>query len=547
MNFKKIFIYFLSTIDIYDFPITSLFNFKGNTTYSTAASKFMTVLVIALSFASFFYFVDNMKNNPTTGYKEDFIVDADEVAMSSENFFFSFSMEDPRNVYLDYIDSTVYIVQATFSSWNYGMKETTYNYHELEIEPCNLNHIPKRNELKEAFLSKNYTKNYCIKDYSKIKIKGAWASGSIQSIDLAFRPCNNKTENNTCKSPEFISKMIERSFVSIYYTSVSPKLEDYYEPLKYNFIYDYYQTSMELSNSVDIFFGLEKIETNSGFFVQETSYNVGVTYIKSRNLNFVNKYDTTYLYLSITLDPLVKIYSRKYESIIDVLSKMGGIIKILSIFATLILKPFFNSAVMQRISNETFDYDEVRDLKHNGKPITKITLSFWEFIKSKLLNSDKLSSNTKIMMNSIKKIKENLDISFFINKMFDIEKIKVIFDKELQFIKDEKPKIIPDRRNLSSTVLNEFQKKFIILPDFQNDNIGILNEFSDNENLPNSEEKNNNNEMIPIQKIESSDEKERIFQDKGFWTIEDDRIEEKKINSIKNGKISWKKGIKTEI
>lgn len=543
VNFKNKFFSFLSEIDIFAFPINNLFQFKGKNSYSTAITKIMTILVISLTLGCLIYFSNNFKNNPITGFKEDFVVNSDEVSIDSDNFFFTFGMENPLNFYINFIDNTIYVAEATINIWDFDSQKTIYQNFSLEIEPCNSKHFPTKEYLKREFMSLNSTLMYCLKDYTKAKIKGTWAAGSLQTIDITFRPCDNSTENNTCKSPELISQMIEGSYLSIQYTSVSPKLYNFDEPIKTNLIYDYYQTSLELTNNVNLIFGKQKVETVSGFFNQDEYYAKGVSYLRSKTYSYVNKLDKTFFLISLSLDPSFKIYTRKYDSIVDILSKMGGIIKILTIFATLILKPFLSSAISQRISNQTFDSEEIRKSQGFEKPHK---MGFLEFVKLKLRKSYNLDQTTSIIKKRIRKVEEKLDISFLINKMLDIEKIKDDFNKEMEFLncswfsffisiffKNQKSKFIFESKelvneNIDKGLFENLQKKSVLLLNPQSKiklkKIELNNEF---EQKPNGE-------------------KDRLFKNKKIWVINDENNKKNFANPDENINLNLKKRIKTQ-
>ena len=70
-------------------------------------------------------------------------------------------------------------------------------------------------------------------------------------------------------------------------------------------------------------------------------------------------------------------------------------------------------------------------------------------------------------------MKKNLDISLLINKLFDIEKLKLLNkDNEFEFLNDKKPKIILDEKKFRKLAFKtemekDFQKKFCIGTDSQ--------------------------------------------------------------------------------
>ena len=103
----------------------------------------------------------------------------------------------------------------------------------------------------------------------------------------------------------------------------------------------------------------------------------------------------------------------------------------------------------------------------------KVKLSLWEYIKSKFKKKSKLSRKSQLIIKSVEMMKENLDMSLLVNKLFDIEKLKLMVkNTEFEVLKNQKPKIILNdkkfRKTLFKTEIEKaFHKNFVIGTDSQ--------------------------------------------------------------------------------
>ena len=153
--------------------------------------------------------------------------------------------------------------------------------------------------------------------------------------------------------------------------------------------------------------------------------------------------------------------------------------RIFTIIGTLLLNSFMEHALFQRVSNEAFDYEEYFQEKDgtsqknskspkNTPKLKTLKLSFWEYLASKFKKKSNLSLKSTIMLKSVKIMKKTLDVSLLINKLFDIEKLKLMFkNQEFEFLKNEKPKIVLDQERFNklkfkTEIEKDFQKKFCI-------------------------------------------------------------------------------------
>ena len=200
-------IHFLEAFDIFSYPLSFLFTFKGKFRYSTVLTKTLTLISFSLTFASFFYFARNSlsKSNPKILITEEYHADPDKVRMDPNSFMFTFALENNSNNYRPFIDEGIYKVEAFLETRINQISNKT----RIDVIPCDENHIPNNSDLREYFNKSDYKNLYCFKDYSKVFMKGTWDSDEFFDIKINIRACDNETDGNICKSQTEITNMIE--------------------------------------------------------------------------------------------------------------------------------------------------------------------------------------------------------------------------------------------------------------------------------------------------------------------------------------------------
>jgi len=280
------------------------------------------------------------KSNPQCLLTEDYNVDPEALYMDANYFLFIFSLENMMtNNFLSFVDESIYKVDALVEMRTNG----TFTYIPVEVMICDESHIPNNNpELKDYLIKNNYQNMYCFQNYSDVLMKGTWDSQVFYDIKIQIRPCNNITDNNTCQSQEVISNVLDGGYLKMFYTSIQTDLTNYDNPVKISATNDFQPANPQLATELYLYFGRMNVKTDIGIFLEDFIYQEGVNLVYNKftlyqNMNQTNPFLTVYL----RLDTTIINNTRKYDNILDVLSKVGGLLRILTIIGSLFLKHFF--------------------------------------------------------------------------------------------------------------------------------------------------------------------------------------------------------------
>ena len=449
---KLLILSFLEAIDIFAIVPATLFTYKMKMQYSTCYTKTMTILVVIISVLGFCYFSWNFiqKENPQNALSEEYTINPSPLYMNRENFMINFAIQNKTNNLVPFFDETVYKPEAFLQI----RENENITYNSLEIGACEMKDLPSEDpELNDYFEKRNYQKMYCFKNYSQVLMNGTWDSAIFKEILIKIRPCNNKTDEMKCKTKEFISQAIEGSFLVLQYTSVVLDLNNYEKPLKVFAVNDFQPLSLFITTNMYLYFSKMTVETDTGLIQQQLTSQYGVNLISEKFNLYLNSDDDAFINFYLRLDRVNKKITRGYDKLQNVLSNVGGLMRFFTLLGSLILQPFLKEALLQRVSNDIFDFGEfaqegrnkVKKLSSCGSPnaTKKLKLTYWQYVKSKLKKENKFNRKSEILYTSINEMKKNLDISLILNKFFDLENMRQVFErkhfKEMSYF--SKPKI----------------------------------------------------------------------------------------------------------
>ena len=354
---KASLISFLEAIDFFAITPACLFTYKMKLSYSTLYTKTMTILVIMISILGFLYFSRSFlsKSNPQTVLSEEYTQNPSQVLMNKEFFLLNFALQNKTNDFIPFIDESVYKPEVFL---NKRQNEVIFPM-KVSIGPCVKEDLPSIDEdLKNYFLDRHYSSMYCFKDYSQILLNGTWDSEIYKELLITVRPCENSTDEITCKPKEFIEKAIEGSFVVIQHTSLVLDLNSYEKPLKVFAVNNFQPISLIMATSMYLQFCETVVETDTGYINKDARNDGGMNLISQKFNLFVNKENNDFIRIYVRLDRIKKKFSRSYDKLQDVLAEVGGLMRFFTFLGSLLLQPFLKEALLQRVSNDIFDFGD---------------------------------------------------------------------------------------------------------------------------------------------------------------------------------------------
>ena len=197
----------------------------------------------------------------------------------------------------------------------------------------------------------------CIKNSdNSFYMEGVNKYNKYSFIELEIKPCSN----NDCKDEDEIKKILEISHLSIFYFDTSFNFRKF-NKFSNNVIKTFDITfNSNYSKLIDIRIGLTKIYTDIGYiferFKKKELHNIKTI----ETLNY-DRIDNNYFLINMRfqLDYLKTNIYRKYYKIQNWVAELGGIIRAMTLIASLI--NYFNdrASFYQLLINKLFDVDDI--------------------------------------------------------------------------------------------------------------------------------------------------------------------------------------------
>ena len=408
---------------------------KNGTLIGVFTSIFSWLFLIVI----FFYYAYKLLKNKElqTITSQRYFTKEDLVSIDKDNFFFTFTLEDP-NTYDYFIDETIYY-PTVYHRTGVRMENGLFNYSnstKLEAVRCKLEYFGSNYQ--EMFKNYSLSEMYCIKDLNK-KLFGTFSDNEYSFIILNLYPCKNKTNSSViCKPQKEINYYLNGTFLSFQYQDINLDPKDFNNPTK-NIIGDY-MTTVSLNYIKTAYIYLKKIllKTDTGFIFEDikkksfTSYDYTTDYI-----NF--KASTrSFFALNIRMSSNVEEVLRTYTKAQTMLGYIGGFCTFINNFFFWFNYIFMHNIIHEKIINKIFFNSNVKIKEKNNNYLTKF------FTNKDLLNKNILSINNNNNNNNNQHYSSYSNISNYNNYNNNSTSINFNFNNS---------------NNLTEDMLNNFSKK----------------------------------------------------------------------------------------
>lgn len=275
------------------------------------------------------------------------------------------------------------------------------------------------------------SKYLCIKPNST-HIQGFWGGEKNTFLFIEIRKCSNSTDiineiKPKCKSAKEINDNIQ--YVSFYIRNTIIQPNDFENPVKYILTNNYRTINTYLSYNIVIWLKQLDFIEDLGLFFEETYIRTSFYYDTIEN-QFSND-NSIVANFQVKHDRIGRKIYRNYLKIQDVLTNLGGLIKIITLFAYILSY----SISKIEFSNDIYEYyhnryerisksnhmSHIKNIKNNDNPKNNIKsneISINDSDKSRNFNENKGKSNIELVNKpSISKFKSsnNMPMTFNVN------------------------------------------------------------------------------------------------------------------------------------
>ncbi len=324
-----------------------------------------------------------------------------------------------------YIDNSIYTVSAEESTVEYIEAGNSTNQiittRKLNLKKCS--EIYSNTDLEEESLKIPLDLFVCVDPKEKAQIQGFWGNKVSKSVKVKLEKCQNRTDSNvTCKSKKEIDDYIQNGVLSIYTSDYLINQKNLNNPTKKYFrdVYNYLSANDGLIYVIA--YSDFSFKSDTGFLF--TNYvNVNFPMISDIKNSYSFEENKIFAFINFQGFRLAESYQRTYSKIQDILTKVGGLIKAMTLIGISInyifSKPFF-------IINNILDNHNLYNLQEEGS------------INNILSKENLVVNKNNIFKSKIRNL--NLKQYDYINdkntkKSSNIKKFKNVFSPNINAIK----------------------------------------------------------------------------------------------------------------
>lgn len=475
-KFKERF-YSLFFLDFFSITPSNRITFLNKGNFSTKLGVLASWLVLLLTLFTFLNFGSNMiyHKDPKSIFSQMVTPDPENFELYPENLFFAFGLQDLRNKSQHYIDETIYSIQL-IKRTKVG---TNITLQYINISRCDIEQVPDIDSLKEYYNRNNINNLYCIKNYSEIlpELKSTWDGALYKNILINVMGCKNSTPNSECKPIEVIQSYLNSANFAIYLTNMAVDTNNYEKPITFYGKQIYTPISATTLTYIEMMFNHLELYSDDGLLFDNLQEIKTVGFASSRQILTLNP--NLNVQIDMKLDKIKSTYKRKYDTIQEVAANIGGVIQALMIIMKFLVLPLAEMDFRQKLANNLFHFDrkELNEMKENiakdkyknkkmrkvnvkpnnlrlcslknGNMVKetsseamesrkalkternegKIEITYWEYICS-CFKSQIVQTKTSLINKGLRRVDNTLDITYIMNKLVELDKIKaLIFDK----------------------------------------------------------------------------------------------------------------------
>lgn len=335
---------------------------QGESSYHTVIGGILTIFLTIITIGGILYFGSELwlRTDPSVISGEmDF--QSSSISIGPQGFYFVFSIQN--NDAIDFIDESYFLIKGENLYFDYNPTNGQLEIQRrlVEVKRCST-YFTSSSELSSE-VPYNLENSYCLKP-NTYHLDGTWGTKQYSDIEILIERCFNRTD---CKDIDEISKIVKYLSININNANFYPQnfanpltifQEDHYNIINTQFLYDivFYVHPLIFRDDNSLF--LYGNDEHKLFTVDNPQY-----------LYFMNMDESNAQLAKLVFkwSRRATILKRRYTKLQDVITRIGGLLKILNLFAKM-LATLISSNVLY---NDFLNNIEVRRAKCNPTIVLK--------------------------------------------------------------------------------------------------------------------------------------------------------------------------------
>ena len=344
--------------------------YKEKPKRKTYFGSLATISFVVIYIAFFIYKINKMLQKADVSFYETYVYTngTPEIEVNNENFYGGFSLGDP-STQKTFIDESIYYPRGFFIYAKKINNEWKYERKTLKFETCQLNQFGSK--YRKVFSDIPLDNLYCViyEEENIERLRGYMTTNDYSFIQIDFVPCNNLTNNNTCKPKEELDKIFLNTFIEfkmqdleltpqIYKTPVQFERKDV-KGFAFKNLYQKIYTHLQIVNieTDEDIIGFKDFHIKNEKYLK---YEESFVHTNPRENDIYNTPGEPLCTVIIQLAGKVLTQKRTYPKLIDVLGEVGGFMEVVYSFFKVIL--IFITDILYDISlvNNLFSFNMVK-------------------------------------------------------------------------------------------------------------------------------------------------------------------------------------------
>ena len=344
--------------------------YKEKPKRKTYFGSFATITYAVIYIAFFVYKINKMLQKADVSFYETYVYTngTPEIEVNNENFYGGFSLGDP-STQKTFIDESIYYPRGFFIYAKKINNEWKYERKTLKFETCQLNQFGSK--YRKVFSDVPLDNLYCViyEEENIERLRGYMTTNDYSFIQIDFVPCNNLTNNNTCKPKEELDKIFLNTFIEfkmqdleltpqIYKTPVQFERKDV-KGFAFKNLYQKIYTHLQIVNieTDEDIIGFKDFHIKNEKYLK---YEESFVHTNPRENDIYNTPGEPLCTVIIQLAGKVLTQKRTYPKLIDVLGEVGGFMEVVYSFFKVILILITDILYDISLVNNLFSFNMVK-------------------------------------------------------------------------------------------------------------------------------------------------------------------------------------------
>ncbi|CAD8137676.1 unnamed protein product [Paramecium pentaurelia] len=399
--------------------------------FSTTLGAFMTYCIITVCIIQLISQIQDIfdKNHPNVITSEFQLFNTDEYILYPHNYTVALALTNGKlqtiqgqNLYFNI--SIMNCKRQRYINETNGQKIPKLDCYYYPVEECTDKHFPSEFQQK-YFKSFNKSGLYCAKisnwNERPIKLQGTPQSDVFQYIDIFISKCKNNTEYQNCSSDQDINSLLSGNYLAIHSSDSLTKMQEYKNSFEKIISAQYYFYSVSITKTMLSQLKLIEVLSDIGLLTTniQKEFSFQQLTVKEASEVYNNQYIFKY---GIIIDQRMAQYSRTYQKLQNAFSNIGGLFQVLSLISQIFLNPFTTFLTEIEMANEYFRFESNSKGKKNNHKHQKQKSFFipqdqcQEIVEDELPNtSGRVQKEKQKQIIQSNRLENSIDIQKFLN------------------------------------------------------------------------------------------------------------------------------------